>query len=246
MKPQHQAEKVRILFDPHQCQLSEQETAQMRQQLDSLLRQVEAFPISDVHVLVERNNRSNDFSVKISLVLPGETLVGNDHDTFLLAAFDRCLGSLEENVRAYKDRLGQVPERQKVEKGTHHELEPTIQPDGTAIERAVRDGDYTAFRTATLSYEEPVRKRIGRWIERYPEVEARIDRGLKVADIVEEVFLTAFEGYDQRPIDIRFGDWLEALIDPSVKALQNRSDEELENINLVRTALEAEGGPKTG
>jgi len=196
-------------------------------------------------VLVEHNTRSNDFSVKITLILPGETLVGNDHDQFLLAAFDRCLIGLEENVRAYKDRLGQVPQRQKVEKGTHQDIETTVVPDVARVEQAVRDGDYATFRTATLAYEESVRKRIGRWIERYPEVEARIDKGLKVADIVEEVFLAAFEGYDHRPIDIRFGDWLEALIDPAVKTLQNASDEELENINLVRTAVEAEGGPKT-
>ena len=246
MKQPRQTEKTRILFDAHQCRLSEQETAQMHLRLGSLLEQVEAFPVTDIHVLVERNNRSNDFSVKITLILPGETLVGNDHDPFLLAAFDRCLIGLEENVRAYKDRLGRVSERQKVEKGTRQDIEPSAQPDGAVIEQAIRDGDYTAFRTATLAYEEPLRKRIGRWIERYPLVEARIDRGLKVADIVEEVFLAAFEGYDRRPVGIRFGDWLEALIDQAVKSLQNPSSEEMENINLIRTALEAEGGPRTG
>jgi ribosome-associated translation inhibitor RaiA len=245
MKPRQQSEKMRILFDAHQCRLSEAETVQMRQQLDSLLRQVEAFPMSVVHVLVERNTRSNDYSVKITLILPGETLVGNDHDDFLLAAFDHCLIGLEENVRAYKDRLGQVPTRQKTEKGTRQELEPSVALDGAAVERAVHEGNYAAFRTATLSYEEPVRKRIGRWVERYPAVQARIDRGLKMNDIVEEVFLAAFENYDRRPRDIRFGDWLGRLIDPAVKALQDRSDEELENINLVRSALEAEGGPGT-
>src|SRR5947207_3258387 len=109
MKQAQQSEKVRVLFDAHQYRLSEQEMGQMRQQLDSLLRQVEAFPLADVHVLVEYNTRSNDFSVKITLRLPGETLVGNDHDSFLLAAFDRCLIGLEENVRAYKDRLDRVP-----------------------------------------------------------------------------------------------------------------------------------------
>ncbi len=245
MKTPHPSQKMRILFDAHQYRLSDEEMAQIRLQLDSLLRQVEAFPLSDVHVLVERNTRSNDFSVKISLVLPGETLVGNDHDLYLPTAVDRCLMGLEENVRAYKDRLGQVPERQKAEKGTHQELGPSVPPDGAAIEQAVRDGDYAAFRKATLAYEEPLRKRIGRWIERYPDVEARIGRGLAVGDLVEEVFLAAFEGYDRRPRDIRFGDWLVALIDPAVKALQTQPDRELENINLVRAALETEGVPKT-
>jgi ribosome-associated translation inhibitor RaiA len=244
MKQEKRSERMRILFDAHQCQLSQEEMAQMRLRLGSLLEQVEAFPLSDVHVHVERSSRSSDFAVKITLILPGETLVGNDHDPFLLAAFDRCLVGLEENVRAYKDRLDRVPQRQKVEKGTRQEVGASMPPDGGAIERAVRDGNYTAFRTATLSYEEALRKRAGRWIERYPAVQARIGKGLTLADVVEEVFLAAFEGFDHRPLDIRFGDWLEALIDPAVKALHNRSDEELENINLVRSALEAEGGPR--
>jgi len=238
------SEKQRILFDAHQCKLTDEETAQMTERLGSLLRQVEHFPLRDVHILVERNTRSNDYSVKVTLVLPGSSLVGNDHDTFLLAAFDRCLAGLEENVHAYKDRLGQVPERQKVGKGTHQDVDPDVSPDGAAIEAAVRDGDYAAFRTATLPYEEPVRKRIGRWIERYPDVDRRIGRDLKVADVVEEVFLNAFEAYAHRPADVRFGDWLESLIDPAVKALQGRSEAELENINLVRSAREAEGGKK--
>src|SRR5437016_3300433 len=117
------SEKQRILFDAHQCRLTEEEMARMTDQLGSLIRQVEAFPLSDVHILVERNTRSNDFSVKITLVLPGETLVGNDHDTFVLAAFERCLMGLEENIRAYKDRLDRVSERQKLQKGTHQEME---------------------------------------------------------------------------------------------------------------------------
>src|SRR5262249_14056924 len=127
----------------------------------------------------------------------------------------------------------------KREKGTVQEVEPTPPPDHAAVERAVREGDYNAFRTATCGYEESVRKRIGRWIERYPEVEARIDRGLKVQDLVEEVFLLAFEGSDQRPPDVRFGEWLSGLIDPAVKALQDGGDSELENINMVRSSRTA-------
>jgi len=242
MKQPNPSEKMRILFDAHQCQLSEQEMAHMRQQLDSLVLQVEAFPLSDVRVLVEYNNRSNDYSVKISLILPGDTLVGNNHDPFVLAAFEGCLMGLEENIRAYKDRLGQVPERQKIEKGTHQDLEPTVQPDGDAIDRAVAGGDYTAFRTATLPYEESLRKRAGRWVERYPDVQARIGKGLEINDIVEEVFLTAFEEYEKRPRQQRLGGGLGRQIDPAIRTLQHRGEEELENINLARSAVEAEKG----
>jgi hypothetical protein len=154
------------------------------------------------------------------------------------------VANLEKDVRAYKERMGRVPERQKQLKGTRQVLEPTVDPDPAALDAAVRAGDYAAFRAAAYGYEEPLRKRIGRWVERYPDVNARIGKTLEIEDIVEEVFLDAFEGYEQRPKEVRLGDWLEGLIDPAVKDLQQHPDEELENVRLARTAEEAELGPE--
>jgi ribosome-associated translation inhibitor RaiA len=234
---------MRVLFDVHHCRLTPGEKDKMRDSIEALARQVENFPLSDVHVLVERNQRSNDYSVKVTLILDGATLVGNDHDIAIQTAFERCLDSLAENVQAYKDRLGQVPQRQKQQKRTQQELEPSIDPDAPALDAAVAAGDYPAFRMAVIGYEEALRKRVGRWVERYPEVNAKIGRTLGVADIVDEVFLTAFDCYAGRPKEIRFGDWLEALIDPAVRALQAKPAQELENIDLTRSAVEAEKGP---
>src|SRR4051812_35606552 len=103
MKP-NEREEMRIQFDAHQCELTAADEAQMREDIVELARQVADFPISDVKVLVERNARSNDYSVKITLTLPGETLVGNDHDPVIHAAFERCLVGLVENIKAYKER----------------------------------------------------------------------------------------------------------------------------------------------
>ena len=145
-------------------------------------------------------------------------------------------------MQAYKSRLGQQPERQKTEKGTRQPVQPTAPPDTTAIDAAVRNQDYAAFRTATFVYEEAVRKRAGRWVERYPEAEAQIGKQWEIADLVEEVFLNAFENYDRRPDGAGLGDWLEGLIDPAVKALLKAPDAELENIRLARSARAAEKG----
>jgi len=234
--------KLRVQFDSHHHRLTEQDKDKMLVGLESLGRQTSHFPIADLHVLIEGNGRSNDVSIKLTLILPGDTLVGSDHDTVLHSAFERCLAGLEENLRAYKDRLGQVPGRQKQEKGTHQGLEPDPPPDPAAIEAAVRAGDYEAFRTATLGYEEALRKRAGRWVERYPDVQARMGKGLEVNDLVEGAFLRAFEAYDHHSRDVRFGDWLASFLDPVIKALQHNADEELENINLVRSARAAENG----
>jgi len=107
----------------------------------------------------------------------------------------------------------------------------------------VEAGDYAAFRAALLVYEEALRKRAGRWIERYPETAARIGRTLAVADVVEEVFLLAFDEFGRRRRELRLGEWLTGLIDPAVRALRDGGDEELENVNRSRSAVEAEKGP---
>src|SRR5262245_25966708 len=137
MSPTNGASNLRIVLDAHHCRLSPAEKDKLLSNLDGLGRQVAHFPIADLHVLVEFNNRNNEYSVKTTLILPGTTLVGNDHDVAFHAAFDRCLAGLVENVRAYKDRLGQVPERQKQQEGTHQELEPNPPPNPRAIEEAV-------------------------------------------------------------------------------------------------------------
>ena len=242
MKYTHRRDNLRIEIDVHQCRLSQAVIDKMHAGVDSLTKQVEHFPVADLHVLVEHNARSNDYTIKTDLFLTGQTLVAGCHDALVYTAFEHCVDALAAEVQAYKDRLGMVAEHQKQEKATHQTLEPTAAPDLAAIDAAVRDGDYAAFRTATFAYEEPVRKRIGRWVERYPEAEARIGKKLEIADIVEEVFLDAFEHYGRRPKEVRFGEWLEERIDPAVKELLAHPDRELENIDLARTARAAEKG----
>jgi ribosome-associated translation inhibitor RaiA len=239
-----QIANLRVEFDLHQCRLSAYEIRKMETGLVSLGKQVESFPISDLHVLIEHNARSNDYSVKTSLILTGGPLVSSDHDVLPYPAFERCVNNLVENVRAYKDRLGKVPEVQKQNHGQVAGAYPSLDPDAAALERAVADGDFAAFRAAAFGYEEPLRKRIGRWVERYPDVAARIDNGLKIDDIVGAVLLSAFEDYPRRPQGLRFGDWLERLIDPTIKELQRNPDRVLENVNLARSAIAAEQGPE--
>ena len=85
-----------------------------------------------------------------------------------------------------------------------------------------------------------MRKRAGRWIQRYPKIEAQLGQRFDLADITEEVFLNAFQRYDEHPREVPFGDWLEKLIDPSVKVLSEDTDEELANISFARSVVEAE------
>jgi len=226
--------KLRVEIDTHHGRLSEADLARFRDGLASLAKAADNFPVADLHVFVSFRSRNNEYAVKTSLLLPGATLVASDHDPVAHAAYEQCLDNLMRQLKDYKDRLGNVPERQKAVEGTRQELQPTDNPDPAAIDAAVQAGDYAAFRQATIGYEEPVRRHVGRWLERDEATDGAVGRKFTIADVVEEVFLTAFEAYDDRPQGIRFGDWLGGLIDPAVKELLRHPDE-LEAVSLART-----------
>jgi hypothetical protein len=230
---------MQVSLDVHRYRLSPVEEKRLRDDAERLRPQVENFPVADLHLLVEGNARTNDVSVKLSLILPGTTLIGNDHDIAAAPACERAMDSLIDGLRAYKDRLGKVSERQKSEKGTQHVLHSTVDLDPTQLDFAVEARDYTAFRMASFALEDGLRKRVGRWIQRYPELQERIGRGIEVADVVEEVFLLAFENYPHRPSDVPFGTWIETLIDPAARQIRDCGDEEVEHVRLARTAEEA-------
>jgi ribosome-associated translation inhibitor RaiA len=239
MQPSVSPRQMQTIFDVHQYDLGAGERARLEDSVDGLTRMVENFPVADLHIMVEGNARSNDVSVKLTLILPGNTLVTNDRDAVLTVAFDRCLSALIDLVQGYKDRLGGHDERNHLEKGTAHDLLPTQNIDVGAVDGAVAAGDYAAFRAALLPFEDAVQARAGRWVQRFPEYEARIGKDVKMSDVTEEIFLTAFDEYESRPEGLHLSEWLENLIDPAVKALMTQTAEEKENIDMARTALNA-------
>jgi hypothetical protein len=145
------------------------------------------------------------------------------------------VSNLVQQVTAYKRTRDNAAQLDKHRKGTYQEVVPSREPDAEHLEAAVRAGDYAQFRKATYPYEESLRKRVGRWVGRYAEVQDKIGTELAIADVVEAVFLNAFEGYDRRPPKVRFGQWLESLIDGSLKGLLQNAEEEVDNINFART-----------
>lgn len=232
---------LRLEVDTKHCHVADAEWEHMEKALPQLEKVVKHFPVCDLYVTIDHHPRNRDYHVKTALVLPGKTLVtGENDDDSKVNAFERCIRKLVRRVESMKDEMSGFPEIAKHEKGTEREVEPGVAPDAAQLDEAVNEGDYQAFRRATFTYEEPVRKRIGRWIERYPQMEAKIGHGIEIADIVEEVFLNAFDRYPHRPKDVRFSEWLEQLIDPSVKALLRHPDEELENIRMAQSMREEE------
>jgi ribosome-associated translation inhibitor RaiA len=238
-----QSYNLLVDLDMKHGELPAGELNKMETMLSPLGDMVRHFPVSKLHVLVSYRPRTTDYVVRTSLILSGETLVSSDHHPQAHAAFEHCIDNLVRELQRYKDRLGDVPERTKQQEGTHHALVPTMPPDAAAIDAAVREGDYTAFRTAMSGYDSPVQQAVGRWVERYPEVAGRVGKELQISDIVEDVFLTAFDEYEHRPPGIRLGEWLERYIDSVIKAIAAHPDREIENVSMARLAREAEIGP---
>ena len=232
---------LRIELDTKNCELSPQELEKMTQGLAPLREPLRHFPVSDLYITVEFHAPSQDYHVKTSLVLSGRTLFTGDDDQEVYPAFHRCVRKLVGKLGGYKQNLGGNAELSKQQKGTHHDLIPDREPDTEILDRALEEQDYAAYREAMYVYEEPLRKRIGRWIARYPEIDGHLGDQLTLADIVEEVFLNSFERWESRPESLRIGDWLEHLIDPSIKALLKNPTAEMENISFARSLRGAVG-----
>lgn len=230
---------LRIELDTEHCHLSPAQMRKLESGLSPLRQVLRDFPVSDLYIDVEHYPGSEEYRVKLALQLPGKGLASGDVHEDLYTAFRHSVRRLVDSATAYKERLGRVDTISKAQQGTHHELLPTHSLDADALDAAVADQDYVAFRRETFPIEEPLRKRIGRWIQRYPEIEAQIGERFDLSDMVEEVFLSAFDQYRDWPRDIPFGAWLESLIDPSVRLLSRKSEAQMANISFVKSLLDA-------
>lgn len=237
---------LRIVLDTKNCDLTPAEIAHMEKDLEPLRRVTANFPVSDLYITVIFHHPSKSYHVKAALALSGKTLFTGDRDFAVHPAWERCVWKLVRKVEAYKSQLEQEPEFTKYSKGTRQEVLPESVPDYAALRGAVEAEDYAAFRLAAAPFEESLRKRVGRWVQRYPEMQTRIDVDLTIDDVVEEVFLNAFELFPRHSPDVSPGDWLESLIDPSIKLLL-RNPDELENVAMAQTLREmSQNAPAAG
>ncbi len=232
---------LHIEVDTKECRLSSWDYELLDRDLRNLRGVVKYFPNADLYITIIYHARSKSYHVKTSLLLPGKTLFTGDRDIDMRPAYNRCARKLVQKVEAYKEDLANVDRKDKFRKGTEQEVLPTQEADPQLLQQAVASGDYAAFCQAVYGYEEPLRKRIGRWIQRYPEIEQGLGERWSLDDLVEEVFLNAFEQFDRRPHNLRVGEWLENLIDPSVRLLMEHPDQETENINFARSWRSTEG-----
>jgi ribosome-associated translation inhibitor RaiA len=238
MKYTDLSERPHVEVATENMELSDVQWHWMQKRLPLLQTVVSDFPKSDLCINAARHARNCDFHVKASLVLPGRTLCTGESGQDVCSCFARAIRKLVMRVQDYKCELDHDADTSKHRKATRRDIVPSEVLNLNDVKRAIDAQDYAAFRRLIWTYEEPVRKRAGRWVQRYPRAQAALETEFQLADIVEEVFLMAFERFEQKPADLRFGDWLEMLIDPAVRALLQNPDDELRAVEFARTIQE--------
>jgi hypothetical protein len=238
-----------VEIQPPDCTIPAAEQARMQASLRPQAEAVWGFPVADLLLKVIFHPHSQSYHIEARLRLPGATLFTGDQDPYLDPAFQRCVRKLVRKAEAYRENPDREAEIRAEElTALDRDIVAPEDPAEGPLGEAVRAGDYRAFRYALVNYEDWLRKRVGRWVQRYPEAQARVGDGLRLGDLVEEVYLNAFERYTQRPTRVRFSEWLDSLIDPSLKAMMRHPDEERENASLARTLRETplteEAAPK--
>lgn len=228
-----------IQLDAKECRLTDEQLNQIDKAIEPLDRMVARFPKPELHITVSYHQRSRSYHVKTSLILASDILFTGGRAEDFYAPFVQCIRKLMHKLGALESEMSGQSEKNKQVSGHHHVVLPDWQPDPEEVRRAIEQRNYLAFRESLYGYEEPIRKRAGRWVQRNPDAQAIVGDSLKLGDVVEEVMLNAFDHFEEKPTDVRLGQWLEGWIDPSISALVQAPDEENENIRFVQSWQEA-------
>lgn len=228
-----------IEIETKECDIPADLRTRMQEDIERLGTAVRSFPSSQLNLLIIHHPRSDRFHAEAKLKLPGKTLFTGEWDAYADLAVNRCLAKLRHKVDHYRahpdhEALRQAEQRAALDRKY---VAPT-DPDVGRLGQAVQAGDYSSFREGLADFEEWLRDRVGRWVQRYPDADERVGEVIPIADVVEEIYLMAFERYHERPDEIPFHQWLDDLVDPSLRAIYRNWDEERENVSLARTLRE--------
>jgi len=211
--------RLTVTLDSKECAIPEQVRMQLQSWLEGLGQFVKDLPSSELAINVIYHTRSDVYHAQAKLKAPGATITTGEYAKSIEDAIKRCLEKATRRVETYlmnpdREALATAEKRAQLNEG----VVGSPNPEFDRLAQAVRDQDYRTFRNGVQLDDEFVRLRVGRWVQRYPEIQQEIGRSLLIGDLVEEVFLVAFEKYNERPPHMNLHDWLEALIDPAVKA----------------------------
>jgi hypothetical protein len=218
------------------CDIPTDERDRLGLRLDEVRRAVAGRGPAQLGINAVRYPRSGDYHAEAKLRWQGPTLFSGGRGQHLDTALQACMDGLLRELSAAGPAAG-GDGRAELDRDV---VAPQGAGAGPAGE-AFRAGDYARFRTALLTYEDWLRKRIGRWVQRYPEAEARLGRDILIGDLLEEVYLAAFEAFDRHPRDVPLHTWLDGLIDPALQRAMRHPDDVRQEASLARTLREVPG-----
>ncbi|KAA1261166.1 hypothetical protein LF1_37110 [Rubripirellula obstinata] len=214
---------------------TEREQEAIAAECDRIRQLIEEFPTQILHINVEYNSNSEEYEIKLALVLPGQTFATGDVSESWEQSLEKSVQKMIRRIEHYKATMSGEPEQARMAAGTTMEVEPNRRMDGKQVAKAVEQGNYLEFRKAMYPIEESLRERVGRWLQRYPQIQAKIGNRFTIADIVEETFIMAFDNFNDWQPEMLFGQWVETLIDPAMKAIARDPEGELEAISFQQT-----------
>lgn len=229
-------QQLHVEITNKECDIPEDQRTRMVETLRPLEFATADFPRADLRLNIIYHPNSKVYHAEAKLKLPGRTIFSGDHDTYLDTAFQRCLRRVLDRLDEYK----QNPNNGAIHQAEQRQARDTniMMPedaDTGPIANAVKRGDYREFRTRMAGYEDWLRRRVGRWIQRFPEAESRVNDGPFIGDLVELVYLNAFEQFTDRNTTLRMSEWLDSLIDPSLRESLRHPDEVHQEASLART-----------
>jgi hypothetical protein len=213
--------RTHVEIDTQDCDLPDDEQTRIQQDLDLLAQELLEFPDSQLFLKIVHHSRTERYHAQAKLKLPGKTIITGRYSPWLNEALTHCLDRVRHRAEQYK----QSPDRQAIREAAKAQttdvesVAAPTEPDVGQLGRAVAEGDYRRFRLAMANYEPEVRSQVGHWTMRYPQANDLIGDQFDAEDIVEEVFLMAFDDYAQRPDEKTISQWLTEFVDPAVHAV---------------------------
>lgn len=231
-------DRLRVEIDTKGCEIPADVRNRIQPNLDGLELSLHGLPTSQLWLTVVFHSHSETFHAQAKLRLPGQTIITGDRNSHIDSAILQCLRNVLQRVESYKSH----PDRSAIEDAERQEelannVIAPVESDAGKFGDAYRTADYEAFRKAISDYERPLRMRVGRWIQRYPQLQANVGVTFEISDLLEELFLTAFDQYGHRPKQLSLYEWLVNLIDPAVKSFWHKS-EDREAVSYAQTLTE--------
>jgi hypothetical protein len=234
----HQQRMLRVNIETKECELPRDELPRIEEPINQIADAIGDMP-GAMELTIVRHPRTSRFHVEAALALPRRTLFTGDWDPYLDIALSRSLRKLTRKAEAYTSEPDRADDEraQRIDQMGRDVVAPE-NPDMGTLGQAATEGDYHRFREILAAWEDWLRLRIGRWLQRYPDAEAEVGRRVKIGDLVEEVMLNAFEHFTERSNDVPLHEWLDSLIDPSLMTFCQHPVEERANISFARTLKE--------